>query len=124
MPPPLGPPYRIETPSLVLRCWEPADAPALGELVGRDLKYLRPRQRWAHDEPKAPGERVNEVRRWRADFDLDRCWRWAACVDGGTLAGAAMLVRNLSGTALHATAWFARRHDGRARHEEVLAALA
>lgn len=124
MPPPLGPAYRIETPRLVLRCWEPADAPALDELVGRNLKYLRPRQRWAQDEPKALEERVRQVRHWRAALDRDQFWNYAVCVEGGILGGAAILVHNATATALHATTWLGRRHDGSGRREEALAALA
>jgi hypothetical protein len=39
------PPYRIETERLVVRCWEPRDAPLLKEAVDASLDHLRP---WMH----------------------------------------------------------------------------
>lgn len=107
MPSPLGPPYRIETPHVVLRCWEPAFAPALTALVERDLEQLKRRERWAGDEPKSRDQRLRTVRLWRAHFDLDHRWGWAAwTADGDHLAGAVGLVPNPVATSTNAWGWF------------------
>ena len=46
------PPYRIVTERLVVRCWEPRDAPLLKEAVDSSLDDLRPWMPWAYDEPQ------------------------------------------------------------------------
>ena len=66
-----GPAYRIATPRLVLRCWDPADSPLLSAAIVQSLEHLRPWMPWAHEEPKAPGDRVKLLRRFRANFDSD-----------------------------------------------------
>ncbi|HEX8906142.1 MAG TPA: GNAT family protein, partial [Longimicrobiaceae bacterium] len=106
MPTPLGPPYRIETPRVLLRCWEPGDAPALSALVERNLELLRASQRWAADEPKPLEQRVGELRRWRAEFDLDRWWRYAVLdAGGGALLGSAVLFHAPARFAFQAAGW-------------------
>ncbi|HYH79485.1 MAG TPA: GNAT family protein [Longimicrobium sp.] len=92
-PPPLGPPYRIVTPNVVLRCFEPGDAPAVQRLLAESLEHLRP---WigGAEEPKPLADKLREVREWRAYFDLDRAWNWAVVgADDGELAGAIVLNR-------------------------------
>jgi RimJ/RimL family protein N-acetyltransferase len=64
------PPYRIETERLVLRCWEPRDAPLLKEAVDASIDHLRPWMPWAHAEPQTLEEKVALLRRFRGNFDL------------------------------------------------------
>jgi RimJ/RimL family protein N-acetyltransferase len=64
------PPYRIVTERLVLRCWEPSDAPALKEAVDSSLDHLRPWMPWAAQEPQPLEEKVRLLRRFRGQFDL------------------------------------------------------
>jgi RimJ/RimL family protein N-acetyltransferase len=66
-----GPAYRIATPRLVLRCWDPADSPLLSAAIVQSLEHLRPWMPWAHEEPKAPEDRVKLLRKFRANFDSD-----------------------------------------------------
>ena len=42
-------PYRIETERLVLRCYDPEDAPLLKDAVDRSLDHLRPWMPWTPD---------------------------------------------------------------------------
>jgi RimJ/RimL family protein N-acetyltransferase len=65
-----GPAYRVVTSRLVLRCWNPVDAPLLSDAVSRSLEHLKPWMPWAHDEPVALEERVRLLRKFRASFDL------------------------------------------------------
>lgn len=67
-----GPAYRVETHRLVLRCWQPADAPLLGEAITASIDHLRPWIPWASDEPRDHGARVKLLRTFRAAFDSDR----------------------------------------------------
>jgi RimJ/RimL family protein N-acetyltransferase len=62
-------PYRIETERLVIRCYEPRDAPILKEAIDSSLEHLRPWMPWAHQEPQTLEEKVELIRHFRANFD-------------------------------------------------------
>ena len=62
-------PYRIETERLVIRCWEPADAPLLKDALDSSLEHLRPFMDWAHDEPEPVEAKVERLRAFRALYD-------------------------------------------------------
>jgi RimJ/RimL family protein N-acetyltransferase len=66
-----GPPaaYRIETERLVIRCWDPADAPLLKEALDSSLEHLRPFMEWAHDEPQPVEKKAELLRSFRALYD-------------------------------------------------------
>jgi RimJ/RimL family protein N-acetyltransferase len=68
------PPYRIETERLVLRCWDPADAPLAKEAVDSSLDHLRPWTPWAPEEPEELDAVVERFRGFRAEFDRDENW--------------------------------------------------
>jgi RimJ/RimL family protein N-acetyltransferase len=125
MPNPLGPPYRIVTPRLVLRCWEPGDAPALSALVERNLDSVR-RHRGREDEPRPLEGRLAELRQRRAGFDLDDQWSYAVLTAGeGVLAGAATLFRvRPARVDIGFTGWCGTEYAGRGYAAEVGAALA
>ena len=61
-------PYRIETERLVLRCWDPADAPLLKDALDSSLEHLQPFMDWAHDEPQAVEAKAELLRGFRAAF--------------------------------------------------------
>jgi RimJ/RimL family protein N-acetyltransferase len=65
-----GPAYRIVTPRLVIRCWEPKDAPLLKEAIDSSLDHLRPWMPWARHEPQTLAEKVELLREFRGQFDL------------------------------------------------------
>ncbi|MBE9011934.1 GNAT family N-acetyltransferase [Pseudanabaenaceae cyanobacterium LEGE 13415] len=65
----LGPAYRIETQRLVLRCWNPIDAPLLKSAVDQSLDHLRPWMPWAHEEPQSLQQKIDLLRRFRSQFD-------------------------------------------------------
>jgi RimJ/RimL family protein N-acetyltransferase len=69
-----APPYRIETERLVLRCWQPRDAPLLKEAIDASVEHLRPWMEWVPDEPEELGVFVERLRRFRAEFDRDESW--------------------------------------------------
>jgi RimJ/RimL family protein N-acetyltransferase len=65
------PPYRIETERLVIRCYEPRDAPLLKEAVDSSLDHLRPWMPWAQLEPQPLAQKVELLRSFRGQFDRD-----------------------------------------------------
>jgi RimJ/RimL family protein N-acetyltransferase len=62
-------PYRIETERLVIRCYEPRDAPLVKEAVDSSLDHLRPWMPWVEHEPQTLEEKIALLRGFRADFD-------------------------------------------------------
>jgi RimJ/RimL family protein N-acetyltransferase len=64
------PPYRIETDRLVIRCFDPSDAPKLKEAIDSSLDHLRPWMPWARYEPQPLDEKVQLLRLFRGRFDL------------------------------------------------------
>jgi RimJ/RimL family protein N-acetyltransferase len=65
------PPYRIVTERLVIRCWNPADAPLAKEAVDSSREHLRRWMPWADQPPTPVDEHAALLRRFRARFDLD-----------------------------------------------------
>ena len=64
-------PYRIETARLVIRCWEPEDAPLLKDAVDRSIDHLRPWMPWTPDEPEPLDMVYERLRTFRATYDRD-----------------------------------------------------
>jgi RimJ/RimL family protein N-acetyltransferase len=62
-------PYRLTTERLVLRCWEPRDAPLVKAAIDASLEHLRPWMPWAHDDPVPLPEMVERLKGFRARFD-------------------------------------------------------
>jgi RimJ/RimL family protein N-acetyltransferase len=65
-----APPYRIETERLVVRCYDPRDAPLLKDAVDSSLDHLRPWMPWAESEPQTLEEKTDLLKSFRAQFDL------------------------------------------------------
>lgn len=65
-----GPAYRIETPRLVIRCWNPEDAPLLQEAVQANVEHLRPWMPWVLSEPEELQVKIDRLREFRGKFDL------------------------------------------------------
>jgi RimJ/RimL family protein N-acetyltransferase len=65
-----APPYRVVTERLVIRCWDPGDAPLLKDAIDTSLDHLRAWMPWAHDDPQPLAEKVGLLRRFRGRFDL------------------------------------------------------
>ncbi len=66
------PPYEIQGLGLVLRCWQPVDAPLLKDAVDSSLEHLRPWMPWARSEPTSLDTKVELLRRFRGSYDLGR----------------------------------------------------
>jgi len=75
---------------LLIRCWDPRDAPLLKEAIDSSLDHLRPWAHWAHDEPSWLEEKVQLLRGFRGLFDLGQDFAYAifASDDSEVLGGA------------------------------------
>jgi RimJ/RimL family protein N-acetyltransferase len=82
--------YRIHTRRLVLRCWEPADAPKLMAAKHASKEHLLPWMPWAQGEPSDLATNLALIRAWHAQFDTDQDYvygifdRETSAVVGGT----------------------------------------
>jgi len=74
---PATPPYRIETARLVLRCWNPQDAPLLRAAIDASDAHLRPWMPWMAKEPRPVAEVAETLRHFRSEFDRDRDFTYA-----------------------------------------------
>jgi RimJ/RimL family protein N-acetyltransferase len=83
------PPYRIETERLVLRCWEPADAPALDAAVAESRDELRVWMPWAAVPAVEPT--VELLRRFRGSFDLGQEFSYGIFDHAGAVIGSSGL---------------------------------
>jgi len=66
-----GPAYSIVTPRLVLRCWNPQDAPLLKNAVQANVDHLLPWLPFARNEPEELQVKIERMRHWRSRFDSD-----------------------------------------------------
>jgi RimJ/RimL family protein N-acetyltransferase len=56
----------------VIRCYEPEDAPLLKAAVDSSIDHLLPWMPWARFEPQSVEDKVELLRRFRGQFDLDQ----------------------------------------------------
>lgn len=119
-----GPAYRIETGRLVLRCWSPADAPALRKALDESDQHLRPWIPWMSEEPRSLEQTVQRLRRERAEFDRDETYRYAIFSrDESTLLGSTGLFTRVGPGARETGYWLHPDHCGRGYASEVTMAM-
>lgn len=121
---PSGPAYRIVTPRLVVRCWDPADASLVKESVDSNLEYLRPWMPWAMEEPTDLAARIQWLRKSRGEFDLERDFTYGIFNREETLViGGTGLHTRLGPQAREIGYWIRQDHAGQGLATEVAAAL-
>src|SRR5690554_2067511 len=64
-------PYTLKTERLLIRCFEPKDAYLLKSAIDKSLDHFLPWLPWAENEPEELNKKVQRLRKFRADFDLD-----------------------------------------------------
>jgi len=119
------PPYRIVSERLVIRCWEPRDAPRLKEAIDSSLEHLRPWMPWARAEPQDLSEKTALLRRFRGQFDLGTDFVMGIFdVDERDVLGGTGLHKRRSTDALEIGYWIRSSHVGRGLATESSGALA
>jgi RimJ/RimL family protein N-acetyltransferase len=118
------PPYRIVTDRLVLRCWQPADAPLLKEAVDASLEHLRPWMPWAHEHPQPLDATVELLRTFRGRFDLGEDFVYGIfdTAEERVVGGSGLHTR-LGAGALEIGYWIRADAAGRGLATETAAAL-
>jgi RimJ/RimL family protein N-acetyltransferase len=119
-----GPAYRIHTHRLVLRCWQPEDAPLLKAAVDANLDHLRPWMPWAHKEPTDIEAKVALLRRFRGEFDLGKDFAYGVFSrDESQVLGGTGLHMRLGEGGREIGYWIHKDHIGRGLATELTTAL-
>ena len=118
------PPYRVASERLVIRCWEPRDAPLLKEALDTSLEHLRPWMPWAADEPQTLDEKVDLLRRFRGSFDHGDDFVYGIFSgDERAVVGGTGLHTRVGADALEIGYWIRASEVGRGYAAEATAAL-
>jgi len=118
------PPYRIVTERLVLRCWEPRDAPLLKEAVDSSIDHLLPWMPWAVHEPQSLEEKVSLLRQFRGNFDLGQDFVYGMFTpDEQQAVGGTGLHTRIGDDALEIGYWIRASRAGEGLATESTAAL-
>lgn len=120
----MGPAYRVVTERLVLRCWEPRDAPLLVESITASIEHLRATMLWAKNEPEPLERKIAFLRQMRAKFDLDQDYVYGIFDrdERAVLGGTGLHPRVFEG-GLEIGYWIDARHLRRGYATEAAAAL-
>jgi RimJ/RimL family protein N-acetyltransferase len=120
----ITPPYRIVTERLVVRCWEPRDAPLLKHAVDASIDHLLPWMPWARDEPQTVEEKVELLRGFRGRFDLDQDFIYAIFnLDETEVVGGSGLHTRAGENAFEIGYWISAPRAGNGFATEASAAL-
>lgn len=119
-----GPAYRIETPRMVIRCWKPGDAQLLKTAIDSSLDHLRPWMPFAANEPTDVQTKINLLRRFRGNFDLDVDYVYGIFDrDEAEVLGGTGLHTRIGKNALEIGYWIRADAVGRGLATEATAAL-
>ncbi len=118
------PAYRVVTPRLVIRCWDPADAPLMKAAVDGCTSHLRPWMPWATLEPAPLESRIQWLRKCRGEFDLGRDFVYGIFDPAETeVIGGTGLHTRLGPDVREIGYWIHERYARRGYATEVSAAL-
>lgn len=118
------PPYAIRSERLLIRCYDPADAPALKEAIDASLEHLRPWMPWADGEPQSLAEKVALLRGFRGRFDLGQDFVYGVFPpEGDEVLGGTGLHTRLGEGALEIGYWIRASRVGEGLATELSAAL-
>jgi RimJ/RimL family protein N-acetyltransferase len=119
-----GPAYRIQTARLVIRCWEPKDAPLLKQAVDDNIDHLIPWMSWARQEPEPLQVKVERLRTARGKFDLGQDFVYGVfSLEEAAILGAAGLHTRVGEGAREIGYWIHRAHLNHGLATETAAAL-
>jgi len=116
--------YRIETERLVIRCYNPSDAQLLKTAIDESLDHLRPWMPWASDEPEELQGKIDRLRRFRGEFDLNRNFVYGIFdLEEKFIIGGCGLHPRIGFNALEIGYWIHANHIRKGYGTEMAAAL-
>lgn len=119
------PAYRVLSPRLELRCYEPGDAAALHAALGAGTAHLLPWLPWALLEPQTVEDKVALLRKFRSRYDADEDYVVGAfdrAAPGVLLGGSGIHLRVGVGAG-EIGYWVRAGHERRGLATEMAAAL-
>ena len=118
-----GPAYRLLTPRLCIRCWNPSDAAALKTAVEASREHLQPWMPWAHEETSLQ-DQIDRLRQVRAQFDQGQDFTFGIFNrDESLVLGSTGLHTRLGSHAREIGYWVHVDHVGKGYATETAAAL-
>ncbi len=119
-----GPPARIETDRLVLRCWRPADTLHLREAIDLSLEHLRPWMPWALNEPSSLDDTRARLTRYESSFREGRDFVYGIfSQDESEVLGSSGLHPRVGADALEIGYWIRADRIGKGFATEAVQAL-
>jgi RimJ/RimL family protein N-acetyltransferase len=119
-----GPAYRIVTHRLVIRPWEPTDAPLLKAAVEESWDHLKPWMPWAAGDIEDLDAFIRRIRRWRGNFDQDHDYIYGIFAsDGRQVRGSSGLHTRLGGDVREIGYWIHKKYINQGLATETAAAL-
>lgn len=115
-------PTRVQTPRLLLRCWQHDEASILGDLVEGNVEHLRPWMPWIKFEPQTVAERVALIETWTRECEEGGDVVFATFFDGIAI-GSCGLHRRVGAGALDIGYWIVADHTRRGFATEITSAL-
>jgi len=118
------PPYRIRTERLLLRSWNPSDAPLLKDAIDSSLENLGRWMPWAREEPTSVEEKAELLRGFRGRFDLGQDFVYGIFnLDEAEVVGGTGLHTRAGDDALEIGYWIRDSRVGNGFASEAAAAL-
>jgi RimJ/RimL family protein N-acetyltransferase len=112
------------TARLVVRCYEPADAPLVKDAVDSSLEHLRPWMPWAHEAPVPVEQTVELLRGFRGRFDLGEDFVYGIFApDESEVVGGTGLHPRVGPEAFEIGYWIRSSRSGEGLATETTAAL-
>lgn len=116
--------YKIETERTIVRCYKPSDALLLKEAVDLSLEHLKPWMPWAKYEPQTLQQKVELLRTFRGQFDLDKDYIYGIFnKDETELIGGTGLHTRIAKNGREIGYWVSEKYQGQGLITEVVKAL-
>lgn len=116
--------YRIETERLVIRCYNPSDVFLLKTAVDESFEHLQPWMPWASNEPEDLQVKIDRIRMFRGEFDLNRNYVYGIFdPEEKRLIGGCGLHPRIGLNALEIGYWIHVNHIKKGYGTEITAAL-
>jgi RimJ/RimL family protein N-acetyltransferase len=109
---------------LVIRCWDPKDAPLIQKAINESLDHLKDWMPWVAHEPETVKAKAARLREFRGDFDLDKNYLYGIFnPDESRVLGATGLHTRIGKDALEIGYWIHADHINQGLATETTAAL-
>jgi RimJ/RimL family protein N-acetyltransferase len=109
---------------MVVRCYDPSDAPLLKDAVDSSIDHLVPWMPWALEEPQTLDEKTELLRRFRGQFDLGQNFVYGLFSrDESEQVGGSGFHLRVGDDAFEIGYWIRASEDGKGLATESTAAL-